>query len=90
LVGEFDLANCAEIVVNVEQLCRRGKCRVRIDLGAVTIIDAAAVGAILEARNRARALGCDIVLAAVHGLPLRVLQVLELDTLLVERDAADG
>ena len=84
LAGELDLANCGQIPADVERLCRQGCQRVRLDLGAVSFIDAAAVSAFLEARSRARRFGCEVVLVAVRGLPLRVLRWLELDTELVE------
>jgi anti-anti-sigma factor len=87
--GELDLANCSEIEAAVERLCAQ-RCRVRIDLGAVTFIDAAVVGAFARARQCARAVGCDVVLANAHGLPLRVLRVVGLATLLVDEGASDG
>jgi anti-anti-sigma factor len=89
LSGELDLANCDEIVADVERLCRRHR-HVRIDLGAVTFIDAAAVGSLLRAHDRARALGCTLALGNVHGFPLRLLQLLDLDTVLVEREGSHG
>jgi anti-anti-sigma factor len=84
--GEFDCSNCADLVARVDKLCRQRGRRIRIDLGAVTFIDAAAVGAFLRARHRARTLGCEVVLGSVHGLPLRVLQILGVDTLLIEHE----
>jgi anti-anti-sigma factor len=89
LAGEIDLANCGQIAADVEHLCRGPDRRVRIDLGAVTFIDAAAVGAFVRAYHRARALGCELVLRNVHGLPRRVLELLDLDTVLIEQDEAD-
>ncbi len=84
LSGELDLANSRHLAADVEALCRRRQCRIRIDLGAVTFIDAAAVRAFVQARHRARTLGCELVLSNVHGLPLRVLRLVELDTVLLE------
>ncbi len=84
LAGEIDVASCTNIPADVERLCWQGHGLVRIDLGSVTYIDAATVRAFLEARERARALGSDVMLRAVHGLPLRVLRICELDTVLVE------
>ena len=83
LAGEIDLANCGDIPVDVERLCRQGCRRVRLDLGAVSFIDAAAVSAFLEARRRAQGFGCEVVLGAVCGVPLRVLRLLELDRMLI-------
>jgi anti-anti-sigma factor len=90
LSGELDLANSGHLAADVEALCRRRPVRIRIDLGAVTFIDAAAVRAFVEARHRARTLGCELVLSNVHGLPLRVLRLVELDTVLLEEDPPDG
>lgn len=89
LVGELDLATSDTIVPQVERWCRRPHRRVRLDLGGVTFLDAAGVRALLRARHRARALGCELVLANVHGMPLRVLQLLELDAVLLEQEASD-
>jgi len=83
LAGEIDLANCGSIPVDVERLCCQGHRRVQLDLGAVTFIDASAVSAFLAARRRAEGFGCEVVLGAVRGLPLRVLRLLELDTVFV-------
>jgi anti-anti-sigma factor len=82
LTGELDIANCGPIPSAVEQRCRDGYRRIRIDLEAVTFIDAAAANAFVEAARRAEVLGCEVVLGAVHGLPLRVLRLLELEALL--------
>ena len=89
LAGEIDLSTCTDIAGDVEHLCRQGHRLVRIDLGAVTYIDAATVSAFLDARARARALGSDVRLRAVHGLPLRVLRICRLDTVLVEGNMVD-
>jgi anti-anti-sigma factor len=83
LAGEIDLANCGYIPVDVERLCRQGCHRVKLDLGAVSFIDAAGVSAILEARRRAQECGCELVLGAVRGVALRVLRLLDLDSAFV-------
>ena len=85
LAGEIDVSNCNQIVREVDRLCAERCRRIRIDLGVVTFIDAATIGALIRARDRARAAGCEVVLVAVNGLPLRMLQMLRLDTVLVER-----
>jgi anti-anti-sigma factor len=90
LAGEIDIANCEHIPVDVEALCRSGISYVRIDLTAVSFIDCMAVHAFVEARDRAEALGCDAVLTGVHGLPLRVLQMLELDADLIQPEHFSG
>src|SRR5262245_34866001 len=87
LAGELDCSNCTDVVVRVERLCRERGRRIRIDLGAVTFIDAAAVRAFVQARHRARAVGCEVVLGNVHGFPFRVLQLLGVDNALIEREA---
>jgi len=91
LDGEIDAANCGDIPVDVERLCRQGCRRVRLDLGAVSFIDAAAVSAFLEARRRAQGFGCEVVLGAVGGLPLRVLRLVDLDPVFImeEDDSHD-
>jgi len=90
LAGEIDLANCGDIPADVDRLCRQGCREVRLDLGAVFFIDAAAVSALLEARTHAQEFGCEVVLGAVRGLPLRVLRLLELDTVfIIEADESD-
>jgi anti-anti-sigma factor len=84
VAGEIDVSNCDQIASGVDRRCVEGCTRIRIDLGAVTFIDAAAIGTLITARDRARAAGCEVVVVAVHGLPLRMLQMLCLDTVLVE------
>jgi anti-anti-sigma factor len=85
LKGEIDLANCADIPRNVEELCRAGFRRIRLDMDAVTFIDCSAVHAFVDAFERARERGCTVVLTRVPRRSLRVLQLLELDAVLVER-----
>jgi len=85
LEGEIDIANCAQIPLNVEGLCRAGFRRIRMDMEAVTFIDCSAVHAFVDATERARQHGCTVVLTRVRERALRVLQLLELDTVLVER-----
>ena len=90
LSGEIDLSNCSDIPIDVEKLCRQGCQRVRLDLGDVSFIDATAVSAFLEARRRAQGFGCEVVLGAVGGSPLRVVRLLELDTVFaVEAEQSD-
>jgi anti-anti-sigma factor len=89
LAGELDCSNCADVIARVERLCRERGHRIRIDIAAVTFIDAGTVGTFLRAHHRARAVGCEVVLRNVHGFPLRVLQLLGVDDVLVEREATE-
>jgi anti-anti-sigma factor len=89
IAGELDCSNCADVTARVERLCQQRDRRVRIDLGAVTFIDAATVRTFLRAHHRPRAVGCEVVLRNVHGFPLLVLQLLGVDDVLVEREATE-
>ena len=90
LTGELDVANCARIAADVTRLCEQGHRWIRIDLGAVTFIDAATLGAFVEARQCARAFGGEVVLASAHGLPMRLLQMFGLDAMLTDGRPSHG
>jgi anti-anti-sigma factor len=90
LEGEIDLANYEHIAPKVEDLCRAGFRRIEIDMDAVTFIDCSAVHAFVNAFERARQCGCTMVLTRVRARQLRVLQLLELDTVLVGQARRSG
>jgi anti-sigma B factor antagonist len=90
LTGELDVANCARIAAEVATLCEQGRRRIRIDLGAVTFIDAATLGAFVQSHECARAFGADVVLASAHGLPLRLLRMFGLDAMLIDIGPSGG
>ncbi len=70
LAGELDMA-CAGYLRQVgESLLRRPHCtRLVLDLSELTFCDAAGLGAMVGLRNRARALGRQLVL---QGVPARL------------------
>jgi anti-anti-sigma factor len=49
--------------------------RIEVDLAAVRLLDAAAIGVLLAARNRARSLGVHLHVEGATGLPRQVLEI---------------
>jgi anti-anti-sigma factor len=82
LSGEIDLTNAAEIYTRLCKVVDRSR-RMVVDLDAVTFIDARGIGACVVAQRHARARGCDMRFANPRGIVARVIEILDLDTLLV-------
>lgn len=75
LRGELDGADADSAAAAVAALAAGGQ-QLIIDLEALEFIDCHAVGALLGARETARQAGGDVLLAAPHGLVLRVLTLI--------------
>ena len=75
--GDVDLGASDPLLQTlVAALSRDGVARLRVDLGAVRLLDASGVGVLLAARNRARSLGVAFEAVGATGLPRRVLETL--------------
>lgn len=79
LEGDVDLQNSPEVrkilLVAVDR-----KRPVVVDLSGVDYIDSSGIAALVEALQRSRNNGIDLVLASVSNAALRVLQLARLDT----------
>lgn len=76
LCGELDTTGAGATAGAVAALAAGGQ-RLIIDLEALDFIDCHAAGALLAVRKAARQAGGDVLLAAPHGLVLRLLTLLE-------------
>jgi anti-sigma B factor antagonist len=72
LRGELDTADAESTASAVAELAEGGQ-RLIIDLEALEYIDCHALSGLLRARVTARQAGGDVLLAAPHGLVLRLL-----------------
>jgi anti-anti-sigma factor len=75
LRGELDTADAEAVADRIAPLTADGR-RLIIDLETLDYIDCHVIGALLGVRETARRAGGDVLLAAPHGLVLRVLTVL--------------
>jgi anti-anti-sigma factor len=75
LCGELDTRDAGDTAAAVAALAAGGR-QLIVDLEPLDFIDCHAVGALLGVRQTARQAGGDVLLAAPHGLVLRVLTVL--------------
>ena len=86
LRGDIDLASRTSMVEDVARLFGRGGTVIRIDLAAVTFLDACGIGACLELQRKARASDCDLVFTNANGMAARVIDVLGLESVLLGAD----
>jgi anti-anti-sigma factor len=76
VAGEADLASSDELFsALVDAVSLGGVRRVEVDLSRVRLLDAAAVGVLLAARNRAHETHVALRITGAYGLALEVLEV---------------
>jgi anti-anti-sigma factor len=76
LRGELDTADAESTASAVAELAEGGQ-QLIIDLEALEYIDCHALSGLLRARDTARKAGGDVLLAAPHGLVLRLLTLVD-------------
>ena len=86
LRGEIDLASRSGMVDALSCLFGRDERVIRVDLAAVGFVDACAIGSFLKLQQQARACGGDLVFANPRGIVARVIDLLGLETVLLEGD----
>jgi anti-sigma B factor antagonist len=79
LAGEFDLFSGRELRSELAALRLRRARRVIVDLTATAFIDASTLGLLVDALERLRAAGGDLVLVCVDSHLLKVLELTLLD-----------
>lgn len=84
LAGEPDFADQARLAGVLMRVLDGRPGMVRVDVGSVEFIDCAAVGALISARNAATGRGARLVVSNPRGPVLRLLQMLDLVTHLVD------
>ena len=84
--GDIDLASRTSLVEEVARLFGPGGAVIRIDLAAVSFLDACGIGACLELQRKARASDCDLVFTNANGIAARVIDVLGLESALLGAD----
>jgi anti-sigma B factor antagonist len=83
VAGEIDLATCAQLETELLAAIEAPTPpkRVRIDLAAVTFIDARGVAVLVDSRDAAQRRGVDFAVQNAQGIVLRVLDILGLAAL---------
>jgi anti-anti-sigma factor len=89
LIGELDTTDAVTAAAAVMTLAP-GRQPLIVDLEALEFIDCHAVSALLGVRRSARRAGGDVLLAAPHGLVLRVLTLIEVPEVHASVAAAAG
>jgi RNA polymerase sigma-B factor len=83
LIGDVDVTVSDRLYqALVEPLEADPPKRIDVDLAAVRLLDASAVGVLLAVRNRARSRGVQLRVRGATGLPRQVLDVCGVDKLL--------
>jgi anti-sigma B factor antagonist len=80
LTGELELLTAPILRAQLDALIRDRHHQVRVNASGLTFLDAAGIGALVEAQRRLRARNGDLRLYNVHGLPLRTLTICHLVT----------
>jgi anti-sigma B factor antagonist len=86
LSGDIDHRNAPDLVGRVTGVVSRGARRVVVDLDAVEFLDAAALGALVRARNLSRPLGADIRVRCSNRRLKRLFTIAGLEALLTTDD----
>jgi anti-sigma B factor antagonist len=81
LDGEIELSNCPAIRRLLRAAIDGGNVHLAVDMSGVTFIDAAGIGVLVAAANRARAAGGGLSLLAPSRQVQRLLDILHLDPL---------
>jgi anti-sigma B factor antagonist len=79
--GEIDISNCPAIRRFLMAAIDGGNVQLAVDMSGVTFIDAAGIGVLVAAANRARAAGGGLSLLAPSPRVQRLLDILHLDPL---------
>jgi anti-anti-sigma factor len=87
LRGELDTADAESTASAVAELAEGGQ-QLIIDLEALEYIDCHALSGLLRARDTARQAGGDVLLAAPHGLVLRLLPLVGVPGVVARASAA--
>jgi anti-anti-sigma factor len=87
LRGELDTADAESTASAVAELAEGGQ-QLIIDLEALEYIDCHALSGLLRARDTARKAGGDVLLAAPHGLVLRLLTLVDVPGVVARAGAA--
>ena len=89
LCGEIDLASSSALEAQLLRACAGPSRVVKVDLHAVTYLDASAIGACLNAQQLAREQGCELVFSRPRGIVERVIRVLGLESTLLGAGSDD-
>jgi anti-anti-sigma factor len=86
LAGELDLSTVAQLRRRLLRIAESSTRAVVVDMADVRFIDAGTVGVILGARSILQARGLGLRLEGLHGVPAKLVQLLQLEPPLVRRD----
>jgi anti-sigma B factor antagonist len=90
LGGEIDFSTCPAIRRSLMAAISGGDIHLAVDMSGVTFIDAAGIGVLVAAANRAREAGGDLSLVAPSWQVRRLLDVFHLDALLPTAQSSLG
>jgi anti-anti-sigma factor len=82
LQGEIDLANAPRVVDEITRCLVGPQRMIRVDLGQVTFMDCRGVRACLEAQQRARDAGYDLLFVNPQRAVTRLIEILDVEALL--------
>lgn len=75
LIGELDASSVADVSMCLERVIADGHRDVRLNLSALTFLDAAGTGCLVASQRNLTALGGRLRLIAASGIPLTVLTI---------------
>lgn len=77
--GEWDLAAADRVSAALGEQCALGRCLLRLDLSAVTFMDCACLGVLVDAHHRFLSAGGALILSGAAGFVARLLHLAALD-----------
>jgi anti-sigma B factor antagonist len=86
--GEVDLSNATELEYRLAALSVVGAHRIVVDLSEITFIDVIGFNTLLRAQRLARANGQELRVRRPRGIVARVLELLQLESVLVVKEDA--
>jgi anti-anti-sigma factor len=88
--GEVDRASSASLGAALADVCDARPATITLDLANLSFLDSSGVHCLLDAANRAAAIGCDLAVRRPTGIVLRVLEICGVDGLLLAGSNENG
>jgi anti-sigma B factor antagonist len=88
IAGEVSLDTAPDVLAGLRSVCG-ARCRIVVDLTAVTFIDSVGLGVLIEAQRRTRAAGGWMRLVCANPEVLKVLRLTDLDDIFTIVDTVE-
>jgi anti-anti-sigma factor len=90
LEGELDLSNAAALGAALESVVEAQPSTVRVDLAQLSFLDSTGLHCLLDAADKAAAVGCRLVVRRPNRTVMRVLSICGVDDVLLDRGIGES